>query len=94
MKRTTFTALLLAFPLALSALTTTAHAAPASAAPADDGFWTTCQEYTWAVQGCAQYGREAAAWRPCLNGREYYCVSPTEGQAQPAAVEPSARNAL
>ncbi|MEX3105119.1 MULTISPECIES: hypothetical protein [unclassified Streptomyces] len=46
MKRTTFTALLLAFPLALSALTTTAHAAPASAAPADDGFWTTCQEYT------------------------------------------------
>ncbi|QNP71397.1 hypothetical protein IAG44_19470 [Streptomyces roseirectus] len=90
MKRTSLAALLLAVPLALSMVSTTAAQAlpvprtvgsavsvsPSASAPADDAFWTGCQQNSWAVKGCAQYGMVEAGRRACAGGYQYYCVTP------------------
>jgi len=89
MKRNPLAALLLAVPLVLSLFpafsafspfaAATAHALPAPrtalSATADDAFWTGCQQDTWAVKGCGQYGMTEAARRACPGGYQYYCVS-------------------
>jgi len=44
-----------------------------------DCWWTGCQPNSWAVVGCAQYGRQEKDRKPCSGGNIYYCCANSGG---------------
>lgn len=42
-------------------------------------WWTGCQKYDWAKQGCRQYQKIEMEQRTCENGAMYLCCDPSDG---------------